>query len=71
MADAIRDQVLGNPDSAPSEDAGAGRRVGTRKRNRWGAPATGGFGAPRRAPIPADRALVPVAVKQEPWRRAV
>lgn len=70
MADAIKDQVLGTA-AAGEEAAAAGKRVGFRKRqNRWSAGNQGaGFGAPYR-PIPADRALVPVQVKSEPWKKA-
>ncbi len=68
MADAIKEQVMGTAAQAEA-DAAEGKRVGFRKRaTRWAAAAASpGGGSGRR--VPDDRALVPLAVKSEPWRR--
>ena len=68
MADAIKEQVLGSAHQAEAE-ANAARRVGFRKRAaRWAAAAAQSVGGGGQR-VPDERALVPVAVRSEPWRR--
>ncbi|GAB4820064.1 hypothetical protein N2152v2_007110 [Parachlorella kessleri] len=68
MAEAIKEQVRGSASQAEAE-ASAARRVGFRKRAaRWAAAAAQSMsGGGQR--VPDERALVPVAVRSEPWRR--